>query len=97
MSAKDQAALLRLEHKVDALITYLKSKDASFHMPPISGMGVQCPVCQQFVRYTIDALAATVGRACGCAVPTALSIASPATPTRSLPDVHDSPQSPENA
>lgn len=54
-------ALLRIEHKVDALIKAFDIKTTPLHF-----IGQACPVCQQFVDFTVDVQKGVAVRRCGC-------------------------------
>lgn len=86
MSAANDAALIRIEHKLDALLTNERLRNPSFQIPPIAGLSSICPACNFFVRYTVDT-SGTVSRACLCKTPVAvpLQLDPSATPTAPAP------------
>lgn len=54
-------ALLRVEHKIDALLTALEVKPKPMHF-----YGQACPVCSKPIQYVIDMTHNVVKRLCGC-------------------------------
>lgn len=53
--------LVRLEHKVDALMRHLKVQTKPLHF-----IGEVCPVCSKPIEYQIDVFMNVVVRRCGC-------------------------------
>ena len=53
--------LVRLEHKVDALLRHLQVPTKPLHF-----IGEVCPVCSKPIEYQIDILMNVVVRKCGC-------------------------------
>lgn len=54
-------AVLRVEHKLDLLLKFLKVPAQQMHFP-----GQPCAVCGQAVEYQIDLMKSVVYRRCGC-------------------------------
>jgi hypothetical protein len=54
-------AVLRLEHKVDLLLTHLKVP-----VKPMHFVGNSCPVCKQANDFYIDVVKNIVSKRCGC-------------------------------
>lgn len=58
-------AILRIEHKVDLILTRLGFLDATPH-PQLHFVGTVCPVCKQTIDYQVDITHNVVVRKCGC-------------------------------
>ena len=54
-------ALVRVEHKVDAIMRHLQVKSKPMHF-----IGEQCPVCSKPIEYQVDIFMNVVVRRCGC-------------------------------
>ena len=54
-------SILRLEHKVDALLRY-----GCVPIMPMHFVGLTCPACQMPIDYTVDIKAGVVVRRCNC-------------------------------
>lgn len=67
------SAIIRIEHKLDALISYLKAKDPSFTISPV-GAGAICPVCGVPSRNVMSLTNSSVSRSCGCVVPQVMDL-----------------------
>ena len=57
-------AVLRIEHKVDAILRAVLPKGQS--VQPLHFIGQQCPVCTAPVDFTVDVQKGVVVRRCGC-------------------------------
>lgn len=53
--------LVRLEHKIDAIMRHLQVKSRPMHF-----IGEACPVCSKPIDYRIDPTANVVARKCDC-------------------------------
>ena len=74
MNPLDSVALIRIEHKLDALIQYLTTKDASCYVLPLTTPFSVCSACKTFARYVINPSLGTVARACSCQAPVAVDV-----------------------
>jgi hypothetical protein len=54
-------AILRVEHKIDAVMRFLKVPSEPMHF-----VGLTCPSCNMPVDYTVDIQAGVVVRRCNC-------------------------------
>jgi hypothetical protein len=59
-------ALLRLEHKVDLLISLMKSNNIFLQMPQLGDQFNICPICNQQVEKFVDPIKKVLVRKCGC-------------------------------
>jgi hypothetical protein len=70
MSSKLQAALIRVEKKLDILLERTKkpAQDGLLYEAPLHQKQQQCPLCSNLVQYLLDD--GVVYRECGCKTPT---------------------------
>ena len=54
-------AILRVEHKVDAILRFINPS-----MLPMHFIGLSCPVCMMPIDYTVDIQAGIAVRRCNC-------------------------------
>ena len=66
-------ALLRIEHKLDTLLSALQAQAVILppeHIPQLEGYdGDVCPVCGKNIRITISTVSEDYNRTCGCSPP----------------------------
>lgn len=58
-------AVLRIEHKLDIIMTRLGFLDPT-PCPQLGFLGTTCPVCKSMIEYQIDITHNVVVRKCGC-------------------------------
>ncbi len=65
--AKIMEAILRVEHKLDLVLTHLKAESKEpLSFEKLGSSFKSCPVCEQPIQYDVDITDAVVVRKCGC-------------------------------